>query len=156
MVENLAKGGETMLVSKQSNYYDDGAFSVEIAAQLDYVGPGALAGSISQEFDDPREAAEYAITLRKEWWKNDWTWIPFTLSMNGMIYATVNDGLTAAGLRRWAKEQYEKMPKCEYCSQIPAVQYTDHEYFATAVACCEDHADRLFNSHHNWEEEVDV
>lgn len=137
-----------MIVSKQCNYYDDGAYSVEIAAELDFIGPGALAGSISEVFDDPREAAEYAIQLRKEWIKEGFYTalpfhIPFTLSMNGILYATVNDGLTASGLRRWAKEQYEKLPKCDYCGGFPAQQYTFEHMDDQVVACNEYHADQL-------------
>jgi hypothetical protein len=148
-----------MIVTRQSNYYDAGAFSVEIAAELDYAGPGALSSKFNGDFaesDDPREIAEIAIKLRKEWYNSpakpdvwllrndpDAPYIPFTLAMNPMIYATVNDGMTAAGLRRWAKERYETMLKCDYCGDIPAQEYTFLELDDIVIACSEYHAERL-------------
>lgn len=151
-----------MIVTRQTNYYDNGAFSVEIAAELDFAGPGALVRKFPQDFaesDDPREIAELAIKLRKNWTAHLRSWeastgeerreyIPFTLSMNGFAYATVEDGLTAAGLRRWAKAKYEKMPKCEYCGDIPAAEYTNYELDDQVTACSEYHADRLFEQNY--------
>lgn len=142
-----------MIVTRQSNYYDNGAFSVEIAAELDYAGPGALYSRFSGDFaesDDPREIAEIAIRLRKQWYLSDipygpTEYIPFTLSMNGFAYATVEDGFTAAGLRRWAKAKYEKMPKCDYCGEVPATEYTNYELNDQVTACSEYHAERLFD-----------
>lgn len=149
-----------MIVTRQSNYYDNGAFSVEIAAELDYAGPGALSQTLPGDFaesDDPREIAEIAIKLRKDWYNHKIVGatpaperltngtIPFTLSMNGFAYATVEDGFTAAGLRRWAKAKYEKMPKCDYCGDIPATEYTDYELGDQVTACSEYHAERLFD-----------
>ena len=140
-----------MIVTRQSNYYDGGAYSVEIAAELDYAGPGALSKLYSGDFaeeDDPRELAEVAIQLRKDWINNNRSieYIPFTLSMNGILYATVNDGLTASGLRRWAKEQYEKLPKCDYCGELAGSRstYQSYDTFASeVVACSEYHAELL-------------
>lgn len=139
-----------MIVTRQSNYYDNGAFSVEIAAELDFAGPGALSRHFTLDFfesDDPREVADAAITLRKMWYlmgdKDNMGYVPFTLSMNGFAYATVEDGLTAAGLRRWAKAKYESMLKCDYCGDIPATEYTFQELDDIVIACSEYHAERL-------------
>lgn len=142
----------TFIVTRQSNYYDSGAYSVEIASARDYVSPGALAGSWS-EFEDSREAAECAIRLREDWYKShprDYRqspldYIPFTLAGSGAllgIYPTVGDGLTAGGLRRWAKDRYASLPKCDYCGEVCEAEdnYTDGfgDHF---TACSEYHAE---------------
>jgi hypothetical protein len=142
-----------MYVTRQSNYYDSGAYSVELASELNVSGPGALVSKYAgefEEYDDPREAADVAIRIRKEWQKEEGldysTWppqgvIPFTLQMNDMVYATVNDGLTAAGLRRWANEQYDKLPKCDRCGSIGATTWRDgwgEEVLACGEFCAEE------------------
>jgi hypothetical protein len=153
----------TFVVTRQKNFYDSGAPSVEIAYGMDNVSPGAMSNYFAEDFneeDDPREIAELAIRLRKRWMKylgHRWFWdwatgvgedhpLPFTISgASSMgLYPTVHDGLTAAGLRRWAKETYEKMPKCEHCGTPTEDEYQDE--FGDKVPCCSDFcAEKLFD-----------
>lgn len=114
-----------MLVSRQSNYYDGGAYSVEIARDLDYAGPGMLAGDWPEEgdYDDPRDAAQAAAQLAERWGEQEgWErWgmpgdpMPITVSMNAMVYPTVKDGMTPEEARAWAQDRYDRMPKCDRC-----------------------------------------
>ncbi len=147
------------VVTRQKNFYDSGAHSVEIAYGVDNVSPGAMSNFFIEDFaeeDDPREIAEIAIILRKHWarilgirWFSNWAEgihpLPFTISGASSIglYPTVNDGLTAAGLRRWAKEMYEKMPKCEHCGTPTEDEYQDE--FGEKYPCCSEYcAEKLF------------
>lgn len=138
-------------VTRQSNFYDSGAYSVEIAGGLDNVSPGALAQTLNGDFSessDPREAVEDAIRLRKEWIKRginnpdymtDGT-IPFTLTAASSVglYPTVEDGLTAAGLRRWAKAMYDRAPKCDKCGDVCESADNYRDVFSEPFTACSD------------------
>jgi len=158
-------------ITRQSNYYDSGAFSVEIASCLDNVSPGALASHYAGDFafeKDPREAAEVAITLRKEWVKGNpgrvrenltEGTLPFTISGASMfgLYPTVADGLTAAGLRRWAKLAYTHAPKCDNCGEVceKAENYW-YEFGDNFTACDDSCADRFIEKESEFCEELNA
>jgi len=112
-------------VSMQSNFYDDGRYSVEIARALDFSGPGALASDLAgngSEHDDPREAVAAAIELAKFWRaeigrKRD-SGLPFrcfTIAGNAYCYPTVEDAMTAPELLKWAETEWKSIPKCDHC-----------------------------------------
>lgn len=108
-------------VTRQSNLYDDGAYSVEIAGAWDYIGPGALVEKYPDEFsewDDPRDAAEAAIRIARAWRADSpGGRVVYTLQMNDICYATVADGMNAAELRQWAQQTWEDVPKCDQCGK---------------------------------------
>jgi len=153
-----------MIVTRQSNYYDEGAYSVEVARELDVSGPGALVAKYGDEFlesDDPREIAEAAIRIRSQWHADggrqdeSGAVLRFTIAMNDLVYATVNDGLSASQLRRWARKRYEALPKCDYCGEICEAEdnWTSYDLGDCVTACCESHADELFSRFYVDEEE---
>jgi hypothetical protein len=135
-------------VTRQSNYYDEGAYSVEIARELDYAGPGALVQKYPGEFEeynDPREAAEAAIRIARAWRADkgliDVPYELFTLAMNDMVYATVNDAMTSGELREWAQRVYDNMPKCRHCGDIVnsrALWYPMDFVGEEEFACCSE------------------
>lgn len=152
----------TFVVTRQTNFYDEGAPSVEIAYGMDNVSPGALSSTTMfpddfTEAEDPREAVEVAIKLRKAWWPHirytsmgEKRYVPFTISGAASIglYPTVEDGLTAAQLRRWAKQKYEQMPKCDYCGTPTENEYQD-EFGDKFPSCSDFCASQIFDRH--WE-----
>lgn len=157
-------------VTRQSNYYDEGAYSVEIAYTLDYAGPGALAQKYLEDFaqyDDPREAAEAAIKLRRQWvesltsnlaeWFRANERIRFTLAMNSVCYPTVNDAMSASELRRWARAEYDRLPKCDHCGTIASSEdnYMD-EFGDNFTACCSSHADEIVWQWQRENEECEI
>lgn len=103
-------------VSRQSNYYDEGAHSVEIAADLDYSSPGMLSPAYQdagegQEYDDVREAAAAAVAVAKRWRADVGRKVDgglpfrcFTVSMNSYCYPSMGDAMTAPEIVAWARE----------------------------------------------------
>lgn len=103
--------------------WPDGNNVVEVSyGGIDYCNPDALAKEYAGEFltfDDPREAAETAIEICKQWRKDrpkdkakvgvgstgGWT-MPF-------------DPTTFKELRRWAKETWAKLEKCGCGKPLP-------------------------------------
>lgn len=147
-------------VTRQSNYYDSGAYSVEVARDFEISSPGALVAKFAgefEEYDDPREAVTVAISIRREWTRagvdsellTDGR-IPFTIAGNGFIYPTVCDGLTAAALRRWAQAEYDAIPKCDRCGDLGATEWS-YETGETVLACREYCAEELLN----YEDEIE-
>lgn len=134
-------------VSRQSNYYDEGAFSVEIARTFDHASPGMLALDLGPEgeYDDPREAAKAALELARVWKESQGLGadhIPITLSMNHMVYPTVEDDHTE-DIMEWAEVQYSLLPKCDQCGSLGAVEYYNHDTDLRVLACTEYHAELL-------------
>jgi hypothetical protein len=118
-------------VTRQS---DDGAYSVEIAADRDFSGPGALVAKYAGEFesfDDPREAAETAIGVAESWRADVGRKVDgglpfrcFTIAGNALVYPTVADAFTAPELRQWAIERYAALDKCAGCGQPGELTWT--------------------------------
>lgn len=136
-------------VSRQSNYYDQGAYSVEIASQFDYAGPGMLVAKFADEgceFDDPREAAEAAVRVSEAWGAtiaNGDPLLPLTIGItlvgNAFVYATVEDSMTAAEAREWAEGEWEAAPKCERCGNLaPAADNKVATFTGETFTACSD------------------
>lgn len=156
------------LVTRQSNFYDNGAFSVEIAHGLDNVSPGALASRFTgefEEFNSPIEAAEVAIRIRKEWAKipmdsellSEGT-IPFVISGSSAfgLYPTVADGFTAAGLRRWSRKAFANSPKCDYCGDIVPKADNYRDDFGEYFTACDDYcAEMILQDRCNFDADSD-
>lgn len=96
-------------VSRQSYIYDDGAFAVEIATELDFMSPGALSDPI-ESHDDPRDAARAAITLAETWraavGEQQLPLACFTVAANSLVYPTAADAKDATELLAWAEQRY--------------------------------------------------
>lgn len=139
-------------VSRQSNYYDGGKYSVEIAAQLDVSGPGALVPHYERlgegdEFDDPREAAKAAVAIAQEWGDEETQTIPITLAMSGMIYATTEDGMSPQETLDWGEKAYSELPLCEECGHHAGVEeWTNFETGDTGMFCSEECAELVFGA----------
>lgn len=111
----------TYTVSRQSYVFDDGALAVEVARCFDYMSPGALVERYSGEFEefaDPREAAEAAIAIAKQWRADEHRRIPYTIAGNSYVYPTTADGMNAAELRAWARDEYAGLKKCDHCGDV--------------------------------------
>ena len=109
-------------ITRQSYYYDEGAYGVEIATTRDCISPGALGpkyGAAFCECEDPREAASAAIELAERWRGDvgDARLPPecFTIAASVLVYPTVADAMDAEELRAWAEARFAAMPKCERC-----------------------------------------
>ena len=105
-------------VTRQS-YWPDGDNIVEIASEgLEYANPDALCARYAGEFEDyadPREAAEVAISICEAWNRDD-----------PDAHAEVAHGCTlgftmpfkaspTTAVRAWAKKAWEALPKCDGC-----------------------------------------
>ena len=146
----------TYYVTRQSYAHDSGAFAVEIAKTLDVASPDALAQKYPGEmegYDDPREAARAAVTVRDLWERDmhDGTergsgWVPFTLATTSLVYPTVEDGWGTAELEEWANAEFERLPKCDHCLTPingDAWRRFDDAGFDDAPAYCSEHCVEL-------------
>lgn len=111
-------------VSRQSNYYDDGAYSVEVARRLDCSGPGTLVARYAQlgegdEYDNPHDAVEAAIAISRAWrgeiGRASVPFRCFTIAGNAFVYSTVKDAMTIPELRAWARGEWDALKKCDRC-----------------------------------------
>lgn len=141
-------------VSRQSNYYDGGAYSVEIADCLDASSPGALVRDPDLpeegEFLDPRDAAQAAVDLRKAWSAKTSEPIAITLAMPYLIQPTVEDDLTDEEVLAWGQKAWDAAPKCEECGEITdeADEYED-EYGDKHTFCSDWCGERFFERQQN-------
>jgi hypothetical protein len=140
-------------VSRQSYFYDEGAYGVEVATKLDYVSPGELGpmyGDAIAAYEDPREAATAAIELAKRWrGEVGAVRLPgacFTIANNALVYPTVADAMNAREVRAWACRRWEGMPKCERCGDVEGVrEWRSTNTDETVVACGESCAEALLD-----------
>ena len=113
-----------MFTVTRQRQWPDGENVVEVSSGgLDYCNPDALAEKYSgefQEFTDPREAVETAITIVRAWRKDSRERISIGVgSTLGMTLPFSPD--TFAHARAWAKQVWERLPKCAGCSEpLPA------------------------------------
>lgn len=140
---------EPYYVSRQSNYYSEGAYSVEIARTFEHAGPGMLVGKPTYDrftgsYSDPRDAAKAALELAKVWSAllPGFPHVPITMAMNHMVYPTVEDDHTD-DITEWAEVQYSLLPKCEQCGSMGAVEYTAYDTGLVVLACTDYHAELL-------------
>jgi hypothetical protein len=112
-------------VTRQALCYHD-KLTVEIAGPtIDQASPGMLVSAYPEEdetFEDPREAAEAAISILKQWRsatpnaRNKIAGI--TLSFSDLCYPSEYDAMTIPQTRAWGKATFEKLPKCDHCGGL--------------------------------------
>jgi hypothetical protein len=109
-------------VSRQK-YWPEGTPVVEVCSGgRDFANPDMLVPKYpgeGREYLDPREAVEEAIKIR-DMWAKDHPSEPINLGVGNtggftMPFEAVTFGEKA---RDWAREQYEKLPKCDRCGEI--------------------------------------
>lgn len=118
-------------VSRQAQYYS-GSHIVEVADGLDSSGPDMLAESYKnlgegRLFDDPREAANAAIVICQTW-RRDCPEDKPKVSWQTRLWGEMggeSEPMTFKALRNAASQEYEKLPKCEYCGGL----YEDGKYW---------------------------
>lgn len=144
-----------MYAVTRQRYWDvenDKAYMVEIVdGGLDYANPDASVPKYSgemKEYDDPRQAAEVAIQIAKDWQKDNpelkihiaiGTTYGFTLPLNPQ---------TIEEVKQEAQKIYEELPKCEYCGEICENKdnyVTDYGQFFTACSdgCADSYIEKL-------------
>jgi hypothetical protein len=109
-----------MFTVTRQHQWPDGNFVVEVSSGgIDYCNPDALTAKYAgefKEFADPRIAVETAIEIVRAWRKDSGKHISIGVgSTHGMTMPF--DSGTFKEARAWAKELWEKMPKCPHCSE---------------------------------------
>jgi len=116
-------------VTRQSQW-GTGNMVVEISdGGIDYCNPDALSAKYRGEFEefaDPREAVETAITIAQQW------------------QADAPDK-TYTALREWANSQYEELEKCCRCGDILGKErWTHPELCEEEKFCSENCCDNAY------------
>jgi hypothetical protein len=93
---------------------------VEVAAGgLEYTGVDMLANKPVKEFNNPLDAAEEAIKIALAWKQEQrniyLSWGYSLDAFEGECYP-LKRGIPA--LRKWAKEEYARLPKCDKCGEL--------------------------------------
>lgn len=102
--------------------WPEGAHVVEVSiGGIDYCNPDALAEKYPgemQEYEDPREAVEAAIRIRKLWRADepDKT-IDIGIGATGGMTAPFEPCISKVA-RRWARREFEWLIKCPTCGKI--------------------------------------
>lgn len=120
------------------------AYVVEIATGgREYANPDALvpkyAGEM-EEYDDPREAAEAAISIMRQWKKDARRKIHVAYGCT-FGYTMPFEPSTIKDLRAWAETAYKELPKCERCGMLVDADeyYTDAFGEGMYCQCCAEH-----------------
>jgi hypothetical protein len=127
-------------VSRQV-YWPEGQHVVEIAPGLNHASADMLTALYKrlgegQEFDDPREAAEAAILVRRQWAKD-------SAKRVGLSFGDADLGWeawTQKKLLAWADKMHEKVPKCDWCGEVLGSKRGDrwqHQDFPDETFCSE-------------------
>ena len=101
--------------------WPDGTNMVEVSSGgLDYTNPDALSPQYSgefEEFEDPRDAVEAAITIARAWRKDTGKQVSIGHGATGGMTMPF-DASTVKDARAWAKKAFENAPKCAGCCGI--------------------------------------
>jgi hypothetical protein len=134
-------------VSRQCYYYN-GESTVEVTrGGSDYAGADMLVPKYNgegKEYNDPREAVEAAISICQQWRKDGEPKASVaTGSTGGMGFEL--EKTTFALARKWAKEAYAALPKCDHCGE--PLESDDKYYYLPDFAddfkyCSENCANR--------------
>lgn len=112
-------------VSRQC-YWPEGKLVVEIACGgLDYANPDMMvpkfrAQGEGEEYQDPREAVEAALQIRRAWAKAEGKNIrsfPIAYGSTGGVSLPF-DPCTQKEAEAWAERLYQKLPKCDECGGL--------------------------------------
>jgi len=111
----------TYIVTRQLQW-STGAAVVEISeGGWDYTNPDALSEKYPgefQEYDDPREAVKTAIAVANAWQKDEPTRkIGIGAGFTGG-YTMPFEPQKMDKLKKWAKEEYLRLPKCARCGKL--------------------------------------
>jgi len=120
---------------------------------IDYCNPDALSAKYRGEFEefaDPREAVETAITIAQQWQADapDKTILIDHGGTGGMTMPF--DGMelgeeTYTALREWANSQYEELEKCCRCGDILGKErWTHPELCEEEKFCSENCCDNAY------------
>ena len=119
-------------VSRQTYFYTE-QLVVEVAAGgIDHAGPDMLTEAYKhlgegEAFEDPRKAVEAAIAICKQWRQDDGRQdIHVAVGdtpLSAGCFATGGMGIelepaTFAKARKWARQSWEQMPKCDQCGEL--------------------------------------
>jgi len=145
-------------VSRQV-YWPEGQHVVEIAPGFDHASPGQLvahykAQGEGQEFDDPIEAAEAAILVRRAWQKDSRKRIGLTFGDADIGW----DAHTQKELLAWADKMHEKVPKCDQCGEVLGSKRGDqwqHHDFPDETFCSERCVEKMLEESAKLNEEFE-
>lgn len=145
-------------VSRQV-YWPEGQHVVEIAPGFDHASPGQLVAQYKSqgeggEFDDPIEAAEAAILVRRQWAKDSGKRI-------GLSFGDADVGWeawTQKKLLAWADKMHEKVEKCDWCGAVLGSKRGDrwqHQDFPDETFCSERCVEKMLEEQAKLSEEFE-
>jgi len=101
--------------------WPEGTAVVEVSSGgLDYTNPDALTAKYSgefEEFNNPVEAVETAITICRSWRNDGESKAKVGIGATGGMTMPF-DTCTFQDAKKWAKETYEKLDKCPTCGTV--------------------------------------
>ena len=126
--------------------WPDGMPVVEVSVGgIDYTNPDALVARYPGEFetfDGPREAVETAIAICRAWRKDGEPAARVGVgATGGMTMPFETCSFKAA--RKWARERFEAMPKCDRCGRLLPEHYYTRPDLDDQRVCSEYCAERI-------------
>ena len=139
----------TYFVSRQSYYYS-GERVVEIAeGGLDSAGCDMYVSAYpgeGEEYHDPREAVEAAISIWKAWINDSNIPLPSGVAMGFGCIADLEPTLDLIELREYAEAEYNELEKCAQCGDLVMDKYIIYEFGDEfGEFCSEQCADQAYN-----------
>lgn len=136
----------TYFVSRQC-YWPEGREVVEIASGgLDYANPDMLSPQFrregeGQEYQDPREAVEAALAVRKAWAQSQGKDIRAFRIAHGATggFTLPFDPCTVKEALHWAETVYQGLPKCAECGEILGKEKYTHDYACDGESFCREY-----------------
>ena len=131
---------EKWVVTRQLQW-PNGDPVVEISAGgIDYTNPDALVEKYPgefEEFTDPREAAKTAIEICRAWRKDGEKKACVGCGATGGMTMPF-EGSSFKEIEAWAREEWEKLEKCEQCGTVLPEEYWSDELVGDVKCCSEN------------------
>jgi hypothetical protein len=87
------------------------------------------------EFENPFQAINKAITIRRLWFEES----------NSKIRFLIEDQLLTRGRAEvWANNEYKSLPKCEECAKILSGSVYTHEFCGSSLFCSQSCSDKNY------------
>jgi len=110
----------TYCITRQKQW-PDGNLVVEVnEGGLDFANPDALVAKYKgemTEFEDPREAVEFAIKIQEAWAKDSMEKIAIGYG-NTLGFTSPFSPSEKKEIEAWAEKEFEALPKCPECQEI--------------------------------------
>lgn len=110
--------------------------------------PGGIYGKLGscKEYSDPREALTAALAVREEWQKQEKDTIRIEHGYTGGMTMPFMSFPDDEELKKWAADEWEKLPKCDICGEVRHETYRLCEDPLAGEFCSELCAEKAWRS----------